>query len=141
MSFQTSWYGLRWSMLGARKSLLTKLTSKQPSLIAFHYNCHVTALIANHACYALPGYLEDLTINIWYSKQQRIFEEYQAFVDCTAHKLLRAALTKWLCLEACVQHLLDQHNALLPHFQSSEETLASGQRITSVLENPLSSCT
>ena len=44
-------------MLGLRKSVMTCLKTKQPSLISFHCNCHVAALIDNHACGKLPGYL------------------------------------------------------------------------------------
>ena len=53
-------------MLGSRNSVLTRLKAKQPSLVSFHCNCHVAALIANHACGVLPNYLEDLTVQIWY---------------------------------------------------------------------------
>ena len=130
-------------MLGTRNSVLTRLTAKQSSLIAFHCNCHIAALIANHACHVLPDYLEDLTTHIWYyfqksPKRQRTFQEFQAFVDVKPHKLLKAAQTRWLSLEACVQRLLEQYDALLSYFRSTEETLASVRRITSGLENPLS---
>jgi hypothetical protein len=37
-------------MLGSRNSVMTRLRTKQPSLVSFHCNCHVAALIANHAC-------------------------------------------------------------------------------------------
>ena len=39
---------------------MTRLKSKQPSLISFHCNCHVAVLIANHACDKLAGYLDDI---------------------------------------------------------------------------------
>ena len=34
-------------MLGSRNSVMTRLKTKQPSLISFHCNCHVAAFIAN----------------------------------------------------------------------------------------------
>ena len=130
-------------MLGRRNSVLTRLKDKQPALIAFHCNCHLAALIANHACSVLPDFLEDLTINIWYffqksAKRQRLLKEFQAFVECKPHKLLKAAQTRWLSLEACVQRLQEQYDALLSYFRSTEEKSASINRITASLENPLS---
>ena len=74
-------------MLGKRNSVLTRLKAKQPALVSFHCNCHLAALIANHACSVLPDYLEDLTVNIWYyfqksAKRLRLFKEFQQFVQC-----------------------------------------------------------
>lgn len=130
-------------MLGKRNSVLTRLKAKQPSLISFHCNCHLAALIANHACSVLPDYLEDLTISIWYyfqksAKRQRLFKEFQQFVQCKPHKLLKAAQTRWLSLEACVQRLLEQYDALLSYFRSTEETSAQVRRITDTLEKEIS---
>ena len=53
-------------MLGSRKSVLTRLQTEQPTLVSFHCNCHIAALIANHACKELPDYLDDVTVQIWY---------------------------------------------------------------------------
>lgn len=69
-------------MLGKRNSVLTRLKAKQPSLVSFHCNCHLAALIANHACSVLPDYLEDLTVSVWYYFQKsakclRLFKEFQ----------------------------------------------------------------
>ena len=36
-------------MFGCRNSVLSRLKQKQPSLVAYHCNCHIAALIANHA--------------------------------------------------------------------------------------------
>ena len=123
--------------------MLTRLKGKQPSLVAFHCNCHVAALIANHACNVLPDYLEDLTVQIWYffqksPKRQRILHEFQVFNECKPHKLLKSAQTRWLSLEACVNRLLEQYDALLSYFRSTEEKQATVRRITAGLENPLS---
>ena len=126
-------------MLGSRNSVLTRLRTKQPSLISFHCNCHVAALIANHACGKFPGYLDDITIQIWYffhksPKRQRSFEHYQVFTECKAHKLLKASQTRWLSLEACVNRLLEQYEALLSYFRSTDEKSATVTRITEGLE-------
>ena len=129
-------------MLGSRNSVLTRLRDKQPGLVSFHCNCHLAALIANHASKVLPDHLEDLTIQVWYffqksPKRYRLFEEFQAFVDAKPHKLLKAGQTRWLSLEMCVNRLLEQYDALLSFFRSSEERLATIQRITTTLERPL----
>ena len=127
-------------MLGSRNSVLTRLRDKQPGLVSFHCNCHLAALIANHASKVLPGHLEDLTIQVWYFFQKspkRSIEEFQAFVDAKPHKLLKAGQTRWLSLEMCVNRLLEQYDALLSFFRSSEERLATIQRITTTLERPL----
>ena len=68
-------------MLGSRNSVLTGLKAKQPALISFHCNCHLAALIANHAYSVMPDHLEDLTTQIWCffqksPKRYRTFEEF-----------------------------------------------------------------
>ena len=35
-------------------------------MIALHCNCHIAALIANHACSIIPKELEELTTDVWY---------------------------------------------------------------------------
>ena len=130
-------------MLGSRNSVLTRLQTEQPALVSFHCNCHIAALIANHACKELPDYLDDLTVQIWYffqksPKRLRLYQEFQHFVDVKPHKLLKAGQTRWLSLEICVNRLLEQHDALLSYFRSSSENLASVRRITESLEKPLS---
>ena len=130
-------------MLGSRNSVLTRFQAQQPSVVSFHCNCHITALIANHACKELPDFLDDLTIQISYyfqksPKRQRMFKEFQDFVDVKPHKLLKAGQTRWLSLEICVNRLLEQYDALLSYFRSSPENVAAVRRITQSLENPLS---
>ena len=129
-------------MLGTRNSVLTQLKEKQPGLVYFHCNCHLAALIANHASKVLPDFLEDVAIQIWYFFQKspklyRMFEDFQVFVDSKPHKLLKAGQTRWLSLQMCVNRLLEQYDALLSFFRSSEERLISIQRITSSLEKSL----
>ena len=67
----------------------------------------------------------------------RIFEEFQAFVECKPHKLLKASQTRWLSLEACINRLLEQYDALLSYFRSTDECSATVRRITEGLEKPL----
>ena len=127
-------------MLGARNSVMLRLRCKQPALVALH--CHIAALIANEACKVLPGELEDLTTDVWYYFQKsprrlRQFEKFQSFVECKPHKLLKACQTRWLSLETCVNHLIEQHEALLSYFRSTEDKQAVVTRVKIVLEKPL----
>ena len=48
-------------MMGERNSVMSRLRSKQPGLIALHCNCHIAALIENHAYSVIPKELEELT--------------------------------------------------------------------------------
>ena len=47
-------------MLGSRNSVLTQFKAQQTSVVSFHCNCHITALIANHACKEMLDFLDDL---------------------------------------------------------------------------------
>ena len=129
-------------MMGRRNSVLSRLKDKQPSLIVYHCNCHLAALIANHACSVLPDYLDDITIQTWYyfqksPKRLRVFENYQDFTESKPHKLLKAGQTRWLSLELCVNRLLEQYEALLSYFRSTDESSTMVQRIVTGLEKPL----
>ena len=129
-------------MLGARNSVMSWLRCKQPALVAFHCHCHIAALIANEACKVLPDELEDLTTDVWYYFQKsprrlRQFEEFHSFVECKPHKLLKACQTRWLSLEACVNHLIEQYEALFSYYRSTEDKQAVVRRVNIVLEKPL----
>ena len=85
-------------MLGARNSVMSQLRCKQPALVVLHCHCHIAALIVNEACKVLPDELEDLTTDVRYYFQKsprrlRQFEEFQNFVECKLHKLLKACQT------------------------------------------------
>lgn len=58
-------------------------------------------------------------------------------MESKPHKLLKVGQTRWLSLETCVSRLLEQYDALLSFFRSSEERLVSIRRITNSLEKPL----
>ena len=104
-------------MMGERNSVMSRLYLKQPALTALHCNCHIAALIANHACKVMPKELEELTTDVWYyfhksAKCTREFARFQCFVEVKPHKLLKACQTRWLSLEACVNRLIEQYDAL-----------------------------
>ena len=126
-------------MLGRRNS---RLQTEQPSLVAIHCNCHIAALIVNASCKVLPDNLEELTTDVFYyfqksPKRIRQFEQFQAFVEAKPHKLLKACQTRWLSLEACVNRLIEQYQALLSYFRSTEDHSAVVRRVKAALEAPL----
>ena len=128
-------------MLGAWNSVMSRLRCKQPALVVLHCHYHIAALLANEACKVLPDELEDLTADVWYYFQKsprrpRQFKEFQSFVECKPHKLLKACQTWWFSLEACVNHLIEQYEALLSYFPSTEDKQAVVRRVKIVLENP-----
>ena len=128
-------------MLGQRNSVLSRLRAKQPCIISLHCNCHIAALIANYSCKVMPNELEELTTDVWYyfqksPKRLREFEQFQAFLDVKPHKLLKSCSTRWLSLEACVVRLIEQYDALLSYFRSTEDKRAVVKRVKSVLEKP-----
>ena len=70
-------------------------------------------------------------------RRLRQFEEFQSFVECKPHKLLKACQTRWLSLEACVNSLIEQYEALLSYSRSTEDKQAVVRRVKIVLEKPL----
>ena len=74
--------------------MMSRLRCRQPALVALHCHCHIAALIANEVCKVLPDELEDRTTDVWYYFQKsprslQQFEEFQSFVECKPHKLLK----------------------------------------------------
>ena len=70
-------------------------------------------------------------------RRLRQIEEFQSFVECKPHKLLKACQTRWLSLEACVNRHIEQYEALLSYFRRTEDKQAVVRRVKSVLEKPL----
>ena len=70
-------------------------------------------------------------------KRIREFEHFQVFVESKPHKLLKACQTRWLSLEACVNRLLEQYQALISYFRSTEDRQAVVRRVNDVLDKPL----
>ena len=58
-------------------------------------------------------------------------------MECKLHKLLKACQTRWLSLEAFVNRLIEQYEALLSYFRSTEDKQAVVRRVKIVLEKPL----
>ena len=128
-------------MLGQRNSVMSRLCSQQPHIVALHCNCHIAALIANASCKVLPNELKELNTDVWYyfqnsPKRQREFEQFQAFIDVKPHKLLKSCLMWWLSLKTCVVRLIEQYAALMSYFRSTDDKNAVVKRVKCVLEKP-----
>ena len=90
----------------------------------------------------MPDDLDDLTTDVWYYFQKsprrlRQCEEFQSFVECKPHKLLKVCQTLWLSHEIVVNRLIEQYEALLSYFRSTEDKQAIVRRVKIVLEKPL----
>lgn len=108
-------------MMGSKHSVTTLLKSVLPHVIIIKCSCHMIHLSASNACLKLPRYIEDLCRNTFShfslsSKRQHALREFQKFVDVEPHKILAPGQTRWLSLQACVQRLLEQWNALELYF-------------------------
>ena len=128
-------------MLGQHNSVMSRLRTQQPHIVALHCNCHIAALIANASCKVLPNELKTLplmcdTVSKRAQNDYREFEQFQYFVEVKPNQLLKSCQTRWLSLKACVIRLIEQYDALLSYFRSTDDRKAVVQRIKRVLEKP-----
>ena len=124
-------------MIGERNSVISRLREKQCHLFTLHCPC---ALISSNACKKIPGVVEQLVRDIFSHfssspKRQFLYSQFQTFVECKPHNLLRPSQTRWLSLQQVVDRTIEQYPALLSYFQSVEERLVSIDRIVSQLQN------
>lgn len=127
-------------MVGAHNSVTARLREKQSQLYTLHCPCHISALISTNACQKIPAVVEQLVRDIFSHfssspKRQFLYSQFQTFVDCKPHKLLRPSQTRWLSLQQVVDRTIEQYPALLSYFKRYEEQLVSIERIVSQLEN------
>uniref|UniRef100_H3AIF5 HAT C-terminal dimerisation domain-containing protein n=1 Tax=Latimeria chalumnae TaxID=7897 RepID=H3AIF5_LATCH len=134
-------------MLGARNSVLSQFRTVQPNIFHIHCICHVAALCVADACKAFPKTVEQLCRDIHShfsisNKRLQLLEEFQGFVEADSLKLLELCSNRWLSLLDCVDRILNQYDALLSYFQSSDESdrLATAERSCHQLEDPSTKC-
>ena len=87
-------------------SLLRRLRETIPKLFVLKCFCHSFHLVASYACGILSKTAEQLVQDIYnYFKnspnKQKSYEEFQHFVDCEPHKILKPCQTRWLSLTMC----------------------------------------
>jgi hypothetical protein len=78
-------------------------------------------LVSSYAALKLPKGLEDLFRDIFNhfhrsTKRQDVYQQFQNFFNLEPHKILSPGQTRWLPLEACVNRIVDQFQALQHYF-------------------------
>ena len=123
--------------------LLTKLKEVVPDLFVMKCFCHTFHLIAGHACEALSKTAEQLIHDIYnYFKlspnRQESYQEFQHFVECEPHKLLKPCQTRWLSISQCVDRVLQQWSALELYFTGEATTQKNLQadKILQAIKSP-----
>ena len=66
-----------------------------------------------------------------------MLEKFKMFLDAKPHKLLKVGQIRWLSLEMYINRVIEQYDALLSFFRSSEERSSNIERFTNSLEKPL----
>lgn len=109
-------------MMGHLNGVKAKFMEILPNIFVMGCLSHSLHLCASKACASLPNEIEDFSRNIYNyfahsAKRQHEFKEFQQFVEAEPHKLLRPCQTRWLSLEAVVNRILEQWDALIVYFQ------------------------
>lgn len=131
-------------MMGNINGVQAQFKIKVPNIFVLGCLCHSMNLCASAACLRLPSTLEDLARDIYgyfSNSPKRIMElkSFQVFVNVEPRKILKLSQTRWLSLEAVVNRILDQWDALEPFFAkaSEKDNLQSAKCIHNALRNPI----
>ena len=99
--------------------------------------------MASYAASKLPKSVKDLCRDVYAhfhrsSYRQDVYKKFQAFFDTEPLKLLSPAQTRWLSLQECMNHILEQFIALKNYFivTANEDLLHTNDRILAPLQNP-----
>ena len=100
-------------MQGQNNSFLTRLKGMVPDLFVLKCFCHSFHLVAEHACAVISKSSEQLIHDIYnYFKsspnRQKSYKDFQAFVQCEPHKILKPCQTRWLSVAECANGFLEQ---------------------------------
>ena len=130
-------------MQGQSNSVLTRIKSVARDIYVLKCFCHSFHHVASHACECLSQTAEQLVHDVYnYFKnspnRQKSFEQFQHFVQCQPHKILKPCQTRWLSLSQCVTRILQQWPALLLYFTSEIMDAKSppAERIHQALQSP-----
>ncbi|CAH1106766.1 unnamed protein product [Psylliodes chrysocephalus] len=129
-------------MMGHINGVKAKFMEIIPNIFVMGCLSHSMHLCASKACAKLPNEVEDFARNIYNyfahsAKRQHDFKEFQQFAEAEPHKLPRPCQTRWLSLEAVVNRILEQWDALILYFQSEAllENVYGAQEILNSLIN------
>ena len=124
---------------------LTRMKEVVPDIFVLKCFCHSFHLVAEHACTSLLKTAEQLihVYNYFKNAPNRLksYKEFQAFVQCKPHKILKPCQTRWLSVAQCVNCILEQWTALELFFTSeaAETKSPTTERILSAHRSPLCS--
>lgn len=105
-------------MMGHLNGVKAKFQEKIPNIFVIGCLSNSLHLCASKACSFLPDQVENMARNIYNyfshsAKRQHELREFQEFVNAEPHKLLRPSQTRWLSLNAVVNRIMEQWNALV----------------------------
>ena len=130
-------------MQGQNNSVLTRMKNAVPDIYVLKCFCHSFHLVASHACECLSKTAEQLVHDVYnYFKnspnRQKNYEEFQHFVHCEPHKILKPCQTRWLSLSQCVSRVLGQWPALQQYYisEAMETKSPQAERIMQSLRSP-----
>ena len=131
-------------MFGEYNSVSQLLKAEYANIVTVKCSCHLIHLASTYAALKLPKGLEDLCRDIFAhfyrsSKRQDAYKEFQELFNVEPHQLLSPEQTRWLSLEACVNRILEQYEALKHYFvmAANEDPTHSNNRIVKSLHNKL----
>ncbi|XP_026332324.1 uncharacterized protein LOC113239503 [Hyposmocoma kahamanoa] len=130
------------TMIGCRNSVASRFRNLCPGIIILKCICHSLHLCANDATKELPYTCEKLARNIYNyfktsSKRQSEFVAFQQFAEVEVHRILRPAQTRWLSLNAVIDRILEQWDALRLYFDAKWLTDSECQEIHTHLNDPV----
>lgn len=111
-------------MMGSKNSVATRFRQMCPGLFILKCICHSANLCASEACKKLPRSCEDMARNICNflhssAKRQNTLKQFQLFMDLQPKKILHPSQTRWHSLEAAVNRILEQREALRLYFNDT----------------------
>ena len=120
-------------MLGKHNSVVNRLKTKPHKLYVMHCIHHVSHLMVNDAIHCISSYGTDLNENLFWrfhhsAKRVAELQSFQEWLEVEGHKILEKVDTRWLSLEACVNHIIEQYASLVSYFDSLESSKMPGER-------------
>ena len=129
-------------MFGEHHSVSQLLKKDYNHVKTIKCSCHLIHLASSKAALELPKSLEDLCRDVFShfsrsSKRQKDYDSFQAFFEMEPLKIPSPGQTRWLSLQACVDRILKQYDALRSYFMQGvcEDPTHSNDRISCSLNN------
>lgn len=129
-------------MMGSKNSVATRFRQMCPGIFVLKCICHSAHLCASEACKKIPRSCEDMARNIFNflhssAKRQSSLKQFQLFMDLKPKKILHPSQTRWLSLEAVVNRILEQWEALRLYFNDAylDQKLLSTEQIYNSLND------